>query len=531
MFQKKSDSIAGVLFELFKSLDIQITAKSIQGKLLQHPHYPSLFSISNTISNFGIENKAVRITSEQLEQVETPFLATTKFDETILVKSVETSTISYYTHNGGDENSSITAFLELWNNMVVLMDNESKVVEKDYSQKKNYDKLVQLRPLVAVSAMFGLFLAISFSFGLGYQLLFLLLKLGGLTVSLLLVSKEILTSKEYSFCKAGKKIDCNEVLNSPAAQIFSWLSMTDLGFLYFSGTLLALINSSLVDTDISDSLLLEIILLAYLSIPYTIYSLVYQAFKIKKWCILCLGIITVLWTEAIVGYFYITSFYPDISFQIKGVLMLIISLLIPTIIWMYLKNVLIKANRFDDLRFSFLRITNNIQVFQFLQQQEKEVDMELKPFEVVIGNINTPNTIVLALNPFCPACGREYNAVQELLLKQPTFAKVVIRFVGSINSREDSKNYIASILIAQYKLGEHDFNALLSEWFNTDNRNYFAKKYELQLSEEVIRTLEHHYVWSDKLRISITPTAYLNGKKLPEKYTVDDLNSILSMNY
>ncbi|PIB28364.1 hypothetical protein BFP77_00030 [Maribacter sp. 4U21] len=205
MFQKKSDSIAGVLFELFKNLDIQITEKSIEGKLLQHPHYPSLFSISNTISNFGIQNKAVRISTDQLIQIETPFLATTKFDETILVKSVETSTISYYTHKGGDEKSSITAFFQLWNNMVVLMDNKTKVIENGYSKKNNYDKLLQVRPLVAISAGFFILLMASLSVGVVSQLLFIVIKLCGLVVSLLLVVKEIHSNKEYSFCKAKKK--------------------------------------------------------------------------------------------------------------------------------------------------------------------------------------------------------------------------------------------------------------------------------------------------------------------------------------
>ncbi|PIB31218.1 hypothetical protein BFP77_02365 [Maribacter sp. 4U21] len=116
--------------------------------------------------------------------------------------------------------------------------------------------------------------------------------------------------------------------------------------------------------------------------------------------------------------------------------------------------------------------------------------MDLQAFEVVLGDVNAPNILVLALNPFCPACGREYNAVQELLAKQSNFAKVVIRFVGDVNFKDDAKIYISSLLIGQYKLGGHDFMNLLSEWFNTDNRNSFARKYELQPSKDVIKTFD-----------------------------------------
>ncbi|PIB28363.1 hypothetical protein BFP77_00025 [Maribacter sp. 4U21] len=86
------------------------------------------------------------------------------------------------------------------------------------------------------------------------------------------------------------------------------------------------------------------------------YSLGYQAFKIKKWCTLCLATIAVLWLEAVVGYFYISSVSSDMNLEIQGVLLMVVSLLIPTVIWMFFKNILIKANRYDDLRFSFLRI-------------------------------------------------------------------------------------------------------------------------------------------------------------------------------
>lgn len=531
MFQKKIDPITNVLHELFKNSSIRINKSTIEEKLLQHPDYPSLFSITNTLSNFGIPNKAVRISNEQLEQLETPFLATTHFDETILVKSMENSTITYYTPTSGFQKSSVSRFLGIWNNMVVLLDNKAVVEEKKYNQEKSYGKLLRLRPFVTLSLVFCMLLLVALAVGFGMQLIFILVKLCGLVVSFLLVAKELNSDREYGFCKAGKKIDCNEVLNSPAAKIFSWLSITDMGLLYFSGTLLALVISSLVHTEVSDTLVFIILLLSFLSLPYTIYSLAYQAFKIKKWCTLCLAVIAVLWVEAIFGYYQVIDPPLSENLEIQGVLLLLVCLLIPAIIWMYLKNILVKANSFDALRYSFLRITNNIQVFQLLQQKEKEVDMDLQPFEVVLGNDNAQNVLVLALNPFCPACGREYEAVAELLNKQPDFAKVVIRFVGSLNHRDDAKNFISSLLIGQYKNRHQDFKDLLGEWFATNDRNAFVEKYELKVSDDIINTLKHHYFWSEKLRINVTPTAYLNGKKLSEKYTINSLNSVLSMNH
>lgn len=528
LFKKKTDAIVIVLNELFRILGYKITERSIEERILQHSSYPSLFSITNTITNLGISNKAVRITNEQIDQLETPFLATTILGETILVTSLNNKNVECFSQNQ-NKIIDIQEFFSFWNNLVILVDTQADVTEINYDRKRKKEKLSQLRLPLTIGFVVCSVIVMAYYLGNSYLLWFTILKLVGLSIAILLINKEVNKTTEYSFCKVGKKVDCNEVLNSPAANIFSWLSMTDVGFLYFAGTFLALVICGFGQNYIVNTLLIGNITLSFLSIPYTIFSLGYQAFKVKKWCALCIGIITILWVEALLGYCYFKFADYELLFNVQGLWTFFLALLFPTIIWIYLKSVLKKSVLYKGLLNSYFRITSDLNIFKILQSKEKEVKMDLQPNEVIIGNLKASNTILVALNPFCPACGREYNHILTLLEKHPDFAKIIIRFVGNPFRKEEAKLFASSMLIAIYKDKTYNFNEVLKNWFATKDYDSFMKNHPLEITTEVMNSLKHHYMWSQKVGIDTTPAAFFNNRKFSEHYSIKQLNRILEM--
>ncbi|MGB5821345.1 MAG: vitamin K epoxide reductase family protein [Saonia sp.] len=530
MLSKKKEPIAIILYELFKLLGIRITYGSIKEKLLQHPSFPSLFSITNTLTNFGIPNKAVRIQKEQLEHLETPFFATIQWDETVLVKTVNEDTIRYCSPSKGWMDMTISQFMEIWNHMVILVDTTVEIEEKKYVRKKNFENLLQLRLPVTIIVLLGLLSILIYEIGTTIILPFLFLKLLGFFIAVLLVLKEINSDTRFSFCRAGKKVSCDDVLNSPASKIFSWLSMTDLGFLYFVGTVLALVLSILVQTNTADTILFCLIFASFLALPYTIFSLVYQAFRVKKWCVLCLAIVAVLWGEAIFGYYYLTKFSLALIFHAKGILIFIFCLLLPGVAWLFLKKVFVKSSNYETLLYSYLRITNNLEVFRFLQQKGKEIDMDFQSQEIILGNTASQNSITVAINPHCPACGKEYKSILALLEKHPDFAKIIFRFVGSPYVRDDARFFASAMLISHYIKDKSNFKALLSAWFELGDLQSFVKKHPVKHNRVAEAILKHQYTWSEKVKIDITPTTFFNNKVLSEKYTLEQVKGILDMN-
>ncbi|MBD0849417.1 vitamin K epoxide reductase family protein [Maribacter arenosus] len=529
MFKSKKEPVVSVLHELFKLLNNKITYTTIRAKLLQHPSFQTLFSITNTLTNFGISNKAVKVKTEQLNQLETPFLASTHSGETILVKKSENDYVHFFSPSMGWKNTPLDDFTKMWNKMVILVDTESAVTEEHYKKKKNTELLNNLRFSIVVIFSTLLILGIVFALGSSRILAYFFIKVFGLVVALALVNKEINRNTSYSICKVGKKISCDDVLNSPAAKLFDWLSMTDMGFLYFTGTIIIFVISIIVPLQTSIDLLKLLVITSFLALPYTIFSLFYQGFVIKKWCTLCLATIAALWAEAAVGYYYFSESSLLPNFELKTIFLFSFSLFLPSIIWMFLKKELLKSSGFNTLYFSYLRIKNNWEVFQHVQQKQKEVDMDFLSHEIILGSDTAKNILVVAINPYCPACGREYASIVNLLNKHPNYAKIVIRFVGSFRENDKVKLLTSAMLISHYLKDTLGFQEILGKWFEVGNLNAFVKTYPINHNKMAEDMIKHHYVWSEKLDIQTTPTTYLNNKKLIN-YSIDQIVDVLDMN-
>lgn len=126
-------------------------------------------------------------------------------------------------------------------------------------------------------------------------LLILLLKGIGLIASWLLVLGTMRVPFFKRFCPTGNRFDCQRVIDSPAGKVFNLIHAADLGVLYFGGSLLVL-----VFTAFSRDFYFQVVLLGgfnLLTLPYTVFSVMYQAVKVRRWCALCLIVQAIFWME------------------------------------------------------------------------------------------------------------------------------------------------------------------------------------------------------------------------------------------
>jgi uncharacterized membrane protein len=132
-------------------------------------------------------------------------------------------------------------------------------------------------------------------------------------------------------CQTTAENDCNALLSSKAAKAFGieWLSWSEVGFIYFAGTWLLVLFGAR-----SSFIVTALFVINILSLPYTVYSIYYQARVAKQWCILCCTVQGVLWLEFITLITYQNHFL--LSFENRrGELLstLFICLLSPIIVW------------------------------------------------------------------------------------------------------------------------------------------------------------------------------------------------------
>lgn len=527
MFKKSKEPTAKVVFELIKILKAKITFNSLKNILLQHPDFPFITSITNTLLYFGIKNKVVKIAPNQLNLLELPFLALSRYDELYMVKKIDDYFIEYYSQKNGWTKTKLKEFYKLWNNMVILVDTKSKLIEENFKKKKRLEHISDLKIAGVLILVITFVFFVFFSLEIGLTKMYFLIKLIGVFISLLLVKKLIFKDISYDFCTIGKKINCDDVLNSPAAKIFNWLTLADIGLIYFSGSTLALITPLFVADYIKVDIQTLLFLISFIAIPYTFFSVFYQGVVLKKWCILCVGVILVIWLELFIGYLYFSEYAFEFKYSFKSILLLIFNFIIPIILWSITKEILVKITNYDHLKNTYSRLVNHFNIFNTLQNKEKDVPFGIIKNEIILGNNDAKNTILIVMNPYCPSCGREYEHILSLLEKKPSYAKIIIRFIGY---GDDRRYYTSLMLICQYLNSPNTFNIILKEWFKIKNVNQFVNKYPITHNKLAESIIQEQFLWCEKSNIDSTPTTFINDKKLNSNYSISKIEYLLSVN-
>ncbi len=125
--------------------------------------------------------------------------------------------------------------------------------------------------------------------------LILLLKATGLFTSWTLMLGSLHAPFFERFCPKNPHFDCHRVIESPAGTIFNLIHTADMGVLYFGGSALTMLLSAFTPHFYHNIILLAFVNL--LALPYTLFSVAYQALVVKKWCALCLIVQAIFWLE------------------------------------------------------------------------------------------------------------------------------------------------------------------------------------------------------------------------------------------
>jgi uncharacterized membrane protein len=166
-----------------------------------------------------------------------------------------------------------------------------------------------------------------------------MMKIVGFAASFFLVIGELGHPLFNRVCPRGKRLDCHAVMKSPAARLFGSIPVADLGGIYFSGGIILICFSLLHPYFFQRVYLLAILNL--LSLPYTIFSVLYQAFVVKRWCALCLIVQLTFWLEFSQFYSFLSAGFP--RFIVEDFFPLIWSFGLPTLTWLLFRPLASRA--------------------------------------------------------------------------------------------------------------------------------------------------------------------------------------------
>lgn len=268
---------------------------------------------------------------------------------------------------------------------------------------------------------------------------------------------------------------------------------------------------------------------ATLAAPYIVFSVYYQWRVVKQWCPLCLAVQAVLAMEltwAIVYYFTaeIQSPFNNLNalLPIAGCLLLII------IAWYLLKPILLAAQTAPGYNAAYKRLLYNPEIFNSLLQQQTSAPAGWQQLGITIGNPDAINTIIKVCNPYCGPCAKAHPVLEEIV-KRNKNVNIKVIFTASNNENDRTSKPVKHLLAIAAKQNLQLTEQALDDWYLADKKDYdvFAAKYPMngELIEQESK-LDQMKKWCDEAEIAFTPTIFVNGKRLPERYSINELENI-----
>jgi uncharacterized membrane protein/thiol-disulfide isomerase/thioredoxin len=485
--------------------------------LESHPDYPSLIAIVDTFNYLGIENIATRIEKNDLDELPKTFISvylTETGSEIVYTKNLKDKVEIQFSNNF-KKTITKTEYLEGWNSIVVIIEENQMVQKKSVSSTKY--SIVGLFFIISLILLF-----LENKENLIAATFYYLLLLTGLIISYFLVREEMgLHNDSISkICNATEKTSCKEVLSSNGAKVFKNVSLSDISILYFSSLTLFFVLNSFAQNSAVYSII------GLFGIPVILYSIYYQGFVAKKWCVLCLGIDTVLLLQLI-----IISFNFSLVFNAATGISFLSGLFIIALFYFLgsqFKNRVLKINKNAGIELEHHKLKRNHLVFNTLLKNNKKIDeVHLSSLKtIIIGKIESPITLFLVLSASCGHCHAVYEKATKLMNKNPNQIKIQLIFNINIENTENPGNLIYKQASNYYWSGEvHKTVASLNDWhIERMDLEKWKSKWESNHLEYSSKMIPNQYNWCLENDIHYTPAIILNGHIMPKEYQINDLN-------
>jgi uncharacterized membrane protein len=514
------DNTVSVLQKAILYFDIPVTNGTIKESLIANPHYPTFKSICDVLSEWKVDHYPLKYQPEELKDIETPFIShlTLGGGHLAFVTKIINNKVQYFDSIKSKKLISFDEFIKICSGAIILLNPDKKSGENGY-RKKRQNEILNKSVLPTVIGTFILFSIMTILTTLindrphfdKTQLLLILTKIVGLWLSVLLVLHEfeINTILSDKLCHLNKATNCNTVLNDSASKVFGWFGWADIGVIYFMSSFLILLHG------IKAPYFSVFAIFAAMSIPYPVFSIYYQAFVLKKWCPLCLGVQLVLILEFIL----LLPQFSNLHYTFIGIFNVILTLLIIGIIYI-LFIMYIRENTSNELNhYKYLRFKKNPEVLRTILLNQKHYDIPVTGASLVFGEKNVSMKLTIFLSLHCSHCARAFEKIKKILEGESKTAINIIIITSDIK-----------ILNTLYHLNRlnKDVEALnlLDQWFNSDpySRNKISESLCIPDVNDVSKEVSNENLSLFKAcNVIGTPTFFVNGYLLPRQYDIEDV--------
>jgi uncharacterized membrane protein len=514
-----------VVTKYLKSLRVPVSKKYCEKLIRSHPDYPSLLSVSDTLGQLGIPHGVARMQKEHLEPLAFPY-----------VLHMDKGGGEFLVVDGEQDLNSKPGLLNDWSGIVLQAEAPEEIEDDEnvaYLAKERAGSFAVVLFVLSVLMMFTAGWVQSFSWP---AILLVATAVTGAVLGYLLIAKDL--GVKYgaieSFCNTDQSTNCDRVLHSDEAKIFGQFSLSDAVLSYFSAQLIV---AGLLVPIAGNTVPLWWSLSAtgILTLPVVAYSLWLQGTKFKTWCRLCLMVAGVLVVQAgLFGWMAASGLFGIDGGNLWAAGLVAGNFLAIGSLVFLLKTRIKEGNEAEQAEASANRVKFNPLVFSHLLLQQPQADCTPFEQEMMIGKSGAPIQITLAASFGCSLCGVAFSDGLQLVSMFSNTFRLVIRFrffrISMTNPHPSKENmYLLGYWLRHIsgKSREQTLTAkLIRDWYAFKDKNKFKSLYSFKWNNDekkIAKVAVKHTKWIEDMRITQTPTFFLNGFKLPKNYSLKDL--------
>lgn len=287
-----------ILSDFLTRLGVRHTGSYSDSRFRGMP-FKTLFGFSRLLTAYGIANESLRLTDRNaLACIPTPFIAQ-RTDGFVIVTDIRSdssgqpSEVDYISYHQ-PFTAGFNDFISSSSGIVLRAFPDSSSSEPDYPA--HHLQLLAARSkrwILALLTAFLLIFGIINSGVLTHLSLIMLLAtdFAGLWVTFMLMQKTLSVSNHTAdrVCGILQTHGCDTVLARKASTFFGIVSWSEVGMAYFAmSTLILLIFPQCTH---------YLALINGCCLPFTVWSIWYQRFRIHSWCTLCVVTQALLWLQ------------------------------------------------------------------------------------------------------------------------------------------------------------------------------------------------------------------------------------------
>lgn len=508
------------IFELFlDAIDVRYNKQFADKLFNEHPHRYNMYGLKKMLDVYGVKTLGVRIDSKDLLSLNYPCILHTYGDFAIgLDCGADTIT---FLQNGKRVTISHDAFKQTWTGNALVVEETTEADEPNYKRHHREEilakaKLYCIPVMLVLSSIIGIVTQIQ-EMEL-FSIIGLILNTVGIFVCAMLMQKQLMGESRYGdrVCNLFNHADCNSILDGPKAKIFG-ISWSEVGMGYF-------IASILLITLYRESVGM-VAIINWIAMFYGVWSIYYQWRIAKKWCVLCVLSQIIIWLIGIVAIISLIS--APLTF---GVIAILLSCMVYGICIMSVHHYAIgyaaEKGRIRAVQ-KYRALKANNKVFNALIENGVYYETSLEDSSILFGNAKAKMRVTILSNPHCNPCARMHKYVEKLLSLCGDEICVQYIFSSFSEKLEDSCRYLI------YSYLEYERNESLHKfalWYSKEKFDYerIINNNGSRIHTKIIEEeMEKHRKWRIRTSLTETPTILVNGHKLPEEYTLEDLAMIV----